>query len=216
MRLALTSDLHGSLPRIPSCDLLLIAGDLCPIEDHDLDFQNWWLRDHFVPWLADVPARQKMFIAGNHDFIFAHRADMIEDIDWPGIYLQDSGVHWEGLNFWGSPWASELPGWPFTAPEDELEYCWAMIPRKTDVLLVHGPPRGHGDVVLGRLTGDAIHVGSRTLLRALDRLSQLKLAVFGHIHEAAGFYQHEKTLLVNASHMSVEYEPIQPVQILEL
>src|SRR5258708_36035135 len=113
MRLVLTSDLHGHLPDIPPCDLLLIGGDVCPIQNHRLDFQADWLRYRFVPWLRQAPAREKFFIAGNHDFIFAEEPGQVRYIDWPGIYLQDSGCVWEGVHIWGTPWANELPGWPF-------------------------------------------------------------------------------------------------------
>lgn len=216
MRLALTSDLHGHLPRVPACDLLLIAGDVCPIENHDLAFQATWLRRTFVPWLRAAPARQKLFIAGNHDFVFAEAPERLDDIDWPGVYLQDSGVTWEGVTFWGSPWANELPGWPFTAPETELDAYWSLIPPATQVLLVHGPPHGYGDAVIGSRTGDTLYVGSRTLIETLDRLPSLRLVVFGHIHEAAGVYHRGRLPLVNAALMDVGYQPTNPLRVLDL
>src|SRR5215472_1352698 len=153
MRLVLTSDLHGQLPAVPACDVLLIGGDVCPIENHDLTFQADWLRQTFVPWLRRAPARQKLFIAGNHDFVFAELPDLLANIDWPGVYLQDSGLTWEGVTFWGTPWANELPGWVFTAPEGDLEVYWSLIAPATQVLLVHGPPLGYGDTVIGRRSG---------------------------------------------------------------
>lgn len=216
MRLILTGDLHGFLPPIPSCDLLIIAGDICPIECHELDFQAQWLEYGFIPWLQEIPAEQTIFIAGNHDFVFAQSPESLIDLEWPAIYLQDSGCQWEGLNIWGTPWANELPGWPFTAPEDELEKYWQQIPSETEILIVHGPPFGYGDQVVGNLTGDALNVGSRTLLERLNVLPNLRLVVFGHIHEGAGVYQLRETTLINASLMSVEYKPIQPLRQIDL
>lgn len=216
MRLVLTSDLHGHLPAVPTCDVLLIAGDVCPIENHDLTFQADWLRETFVPWLSKAPARQKFFIAGNHDFVFAELPEMVADIDWPGVYLQDSGLTWEGVTFWGSPWANELPGWPFTAPEGDLEVYWSLIAPATQVLLVHGPPFGYGDEVVGRRTGDTLHVGSRSLCEMLDRLPKLRLVVYGHIHEAEGVCFRNGVTLVNASLMDVSYKPVNPPRVFDL
>jgi hypothetical protein len=51
------------------CDLVAIAGDVCPdarpVETHA------WLRDVFAPWLDALPA-PAVGIAGNHDFITLH------------------------------------------------------------------------------------------------------------------------------------------------
>jgi hypothetical protein len=91
------------------------------------------------------------------------------------------------------------------------------IPVETQVLMVHGPPWGYGDRVIGRLTGDELHVGSRTLDETLARLPNLKLMVFGHIHEGAGVYRHANGLtLVNASLMDVAYNPANMPRMYEL
>jgi Icc-related predicted phosphoesterase len=217
MHFVLTSDLHGDLPNVPACDALLIAGDVCPIHNHNREFQADWLRYTFVPWLREVPARRTFFIAGNHDFVFAEEPELLRAIDWrPGVYLQDSGHTWEGVRFWGTPWANELAGWVFTAPEDELERYWDRIPPETQVLLVHGPPHGIGDTVIGSISGDELHVGSRTLIETLERLPELRLVVFGHIHEASGVYRHRDVTLVNASRMDVQYYPVNPMREFEL
>ena len=70
MRLVLTSDFHGFLPkRVPECDLLLIAGDVCPVWNHDRKFQAFWLRNDFTDWLKEQPATDIIGIGGNHDFV---------------------------------------------------------------------------------------------------------------------------------------------------
>src|SRR5437879_1994910 len=177
MRLVLTSDLHGFLPPVQTCDVLLIAGDICPIESKKLDFQTDWLKWTFIPWLRRAPARQKIFIAGNHDFIFYEHPNIIQTLDWPGIYLCDSGIEWEGVHFWGSPWANELPGWPFTAPEEDLQRYWDRIPDETQVLMVNGPPWGYADTVSGSRTGEELHVGWRSLDAKLNLLPTSNLII---------------------------------------
>src|SRR5262249_50972236 len=123
----------------------------------------------------------------------------------------------EGVHFWGSPWANELPGWPFTAPEEQLQQFWDFIPVETQVLLVHGPPFGYGDTVIGKVTGDELHVGSRSLDETLSRLENLRLVVYGHIHEGAGIYRHSTGVpLFNAALMDVQYIPTNPLRFFEL
>jgi hypothetical protein len=216
MRLVLTSDLHGHLPDVPPCDVLLVAGDVCPIHDHTLEFQADWLRHDFCDWLRGVPARHKLFTAGNHDYVFALQPGLLEGIRWPGTYLFDSGAVCDGVRFWGSPWATFLHGWPFTAPEDKLLDYWELIPPDTQVLMVHGPPHGVGDIIIGNLSGDVLHVGSKTLIDTIDRLPELRLVVFGHIHECAGVYERGTLTLVNAAVMDENYLPVNPVRVVEM
>jgi hypothetical protein len=81
------ADLHGNLPNIPSCELLLIAGDLVPPQlEHDLAASRAWLTGPFRKWLEWTPAREIVAIAGNHDF--ALQAATIPPLRW--TYLQDS------------------------------------------------------------------------------------------------------------------------------
>jgi predicted phosphodiesterase len=217
MRLALTSDLHGELPPVPPCDLLLVAGDLCPIDDHSVEAQAEWLHTRFADWLRSVPARRTAFVAGNHDFVFAEAPELLDPSLWNGTYLQDSGLTWEGVAVWGCPWAVKLHGWVFTEEDDLLARRWDHIPPNTRVLVVHGPPHGLGDEVIGRFTGDRLHVGSKSLLAAMARLDKLELVVCGHIHEAYGVYHapHGVTL-VNASLMDHRYRACNPVQVFDL
>ncbi len=215
MRLAVTADLHGNLPPVPECDVLVIAGDMTPTDDHDAAVQARWLDTDFRTWLEDAPARHIVGIAGNHDFVF-DRAPGRLPVDLPWTYLQDAGVTIEGVSFWGSPWTPWFFDWAFNAPkgdtaEDFLREKYARVPDDTDVLVVHGPPAGYGD-----RTSRGMTVGSTAFLD-LVRRTQCELAVFGHIHEDRGSWTVGQSRLMNASAVTLEYQLVdEPVQLVDL
>jgi Icc-related predicted phosphoesterase len=195
--IAATSDLHGFLPDVPSCDLLLLAGDLCPdLNERD---QARWLGTDFRAWLRKLPAREIVAIAGNHDFVFQNRPELVPRLPWH--YLLDSAVTVEGLKIWGTPWQPVFFDWAFNLPEPDLEKKWQLIPEDIDILLLHGPPHGYGD-----LTTRNIRTGSPSLTRRIEEL-QPRLAICGHIHEARGEYRIGQTLLANISQLDQRYEP---------
>ncbi|HYV37530.1 MAG TPA: metallophosphoesterase [Gemmataceae bacterium] len=198
------SDLHGTLPDIPQCDLLLIAGDICPVTNHDPSFQANWLRWEFREWLEAVPARQKVFIAGNHDLVFEQIPELLPK-SWPAVYLQDSRLEWEGLKIWGTPWQPWFFDWAFNLWEPDLKKKWDLIPTDTDILVVHGPPRGYGD---GVPEDDRIrHTGSPGLLERIEKIAP-KVVVFGHIHEGRGQWQIGKTTLANVTILDERYRHV--------
>jgi Icc-related predicted phosphoesterase len=186
MKICAVSDLHGCLPEIPSCDLLLIAGDLSPIRISEPDVQRAWMNSRFAAWLRSVPAAETVWIAGNHDTSIWKRSIGRKLKRLPGVtYLQDAAVTINDLKIYGSPWTRGLgigaSWWAFdllNVPGGESPF--AAIPADTDIVLTHSPPYGIGDLVLG---GD--RVGSEDLYQ---RLLQIKprLAVSGHIHEDYG------------------------------
>lgn len=206
LRIVATSDLHGYLPVIPECDLLLIGGDLCP--DGDAVQQARWLDTSFRQWLRDVPAVETVAVAGNHDFLFENSPEMVPDLQWH--YLQDSSVELFNLKIWGTPWQPVFYDWAFNLTEPELAEKWRLIPQDTDILLLHGPPYGFGDKnSQGELTG------SPSLTRRIE-LVQPKLVVCGHIHEARGEYRIRQSRIINASQLDLRYEPHASVCELEL
>lgn len=214
MKIVALSDCHGCLPdSIPSCDLLLLAGDLCPTRDHSFLFQSQWLGGEFRDWLARQPARKIIGIAGNHDLVF-ERAPHLVPRDLPWTYLQDSGVEWEGLKIWGTPWQPWFMDWAFNGSPEQLQRQWDLIPDDTDVLLVHGPPWSYGDAVsLGN--GQSRRCGCPHLLEKIRTL-QPRLVVFGHIHEGRGQWQVGKSLLMNATVLDEKYQPVYEPWTIEL
>jgi len=204
MRIATTADLHGYLPDVPVCDVLLIAGDVTPTADHDVAFQARWLDTEFRAWLEAAPARHVVGIAGNHDFVYERAPELVPD-DLPWTYLQDADTTIEGLRIWGSPWTPWFFDWAFNAPKGEegeafLGERYATVPDDIDVLVIHGPPAGYGDLTAGGMT-----VGSRAQLELVRRIEPA-LCVFGHIHEGRGSWQLGPTHLVNASAVDLRYQ----------
>ena len=90
IRIAAVSDLHGFLPDPDSllgCDLVIVAGDICPIQDHSPAYQREWLERKFAPWLQAVSV-PVVGCAGNHDIIFAPETKrFVPRLSW--LYLED-------------------------------------------------------------------------------------------------------------------------------
>ncbi len=210
MRVAAISDLHGYLPDTPPCDVLLIGGDVCPVYDHGLDFQRRWLQTEFAPWLTRQPAQKILGIAGNHDFVAEVDEELMRSLPWR--YLIDETTRVDGLTVHGSPWTVTFMDWAFMRDDDELAPMWARIPEDTDVLVTHGPPFGHGDLVINGNRG-----GSETLLRRLERLPQLRLHICGHIHEGGGSRSRVGTAeVVNVSYVGFDYLPAREATLFDL
>ncbi len=194
MRICCVSDLHGHLPEIPDCELLLLGGDYC--RNHN---KPWWYETTLKPWVNRLAQRMKVVgVAGNHDFIFEDR--LAPAMDW--TYLQDNYLVWNNLKIYGTPWQPVFCDWAFNATEDRLETIWDNIPKDTDILLLHGPPLGYGDFS----PYGNVHTGSPSLLKRIEEIKP-KLVVAGHIHSGYGKYNIGDTIFVNASHVNEKYEP---------
>jgi hypothetical protein len=194
------SDLHGLLPRVDPCDVLLLGGDVVPLEgERDLDRMTAWLAGDFTAWLSDCPADRVLLVPGNHDFIFESRSD------WPELpteLLIDASADLDGTSLYASPWVPALKQWAFHGDDERLANAAAAIPEGTDIWLQHGPPFG----ILDRLWRDGRHVGnSHTLTAMLEKPPQFFLC--GHIHEAAGLVEHRGVTVANNSFVDEFYEP---------
>jgi Icc-related predicted phosphoesterase len=204
------SDFHGVLPRperIPACDLLILAGDLS-----DASSSTRWWEENMRPFLERVKAKEVVGIAGNFDHLATTPAgvDYLRTLPWEYLHDESVVLPESGLRVHGSPWAGPHGNWPFCAPDSELEEKWKLIHPHTEVLVVHGPPKGVFDKVAFPSADDPDqdgHVGSRSLFWKIDELAQrrLRLAVWGHIHEARGIRFLPTLTLVNAA--SFHQEP---------
>lgn len=200
MKITLVSDLHGKLPAIAPCDLLIIAGDICPVWDHRVDYQLRWLSSEFKPWLKLQNVGHTIATWGNHDWVGVKAPERV-DQDIPWTMLSDQACEFGGLKFYGSPWQTYFGGWAFNAFESALESIYAKIPMDTDVLITHGPPHGDGDTILGQTK----HLGSVSLTERLQ-VVRPTLTVCGHIHSGHGIYDSDYGVVVNASILDENYE----------
>lgn len=204
MRIIAASDLHGQLPQpedVPRGDVLALAGDLCP--DGGAGRQFDWLSTTFAGWVDRLPVSRVVATWGNHDWVgLRWPAPALPKVSW----LLDSGVEIDGCRFWGSPWSLPFFDWAFMRPEVELAGVWESMWDDADVVVVHGPPHGCGD-----LTYDGRHTGSPSLATRLARVRP-QLAVFGHIHEAFGPREMAGGIWANVSLLDLRYRLVRPMQ----
>ncbi|KAL2261857.1 hypothetical protein VTK26DRAFT_3149 [Humicola hyalothermophila] len=178
------SDTHNSQPKLPAGDILIHAGDLTQSGSfQELQAAISWLRAQLHP--------VKIVVAGNHDLLLEPSKDNggatdkaaaeRKAIDWGDIvYLENAETtvtcaNGRRLRIYGSPRTPRHGNWAFQYPRDQ-DVWMGTIPDGVDVLVTHGPPRGHLDL---------LRLGCVHLLRELWR-ARPKLHVFGHIHGGAG------------------------------
>ena len=169
----------------------------------------------FNRWFANLPHRLKIFVAGNHDWLFEtnnlYARQMLDDSI---IYLQDSFVEIEGFKIYGSPWQPRFYDWAFNLMRGaELAEKWKLIPDDTDILITHGPPHGILDEVPRKFFVE--NTGCEELRKKVEEIRP-KLHIFGHIH--CGYGQTEKfgVKFINASNCDESYEPTQPPIVIDL
>jgi Icc-related predicted phosphoesterase len=207
-RLVLISDthfLHSQIRQIPDGDILIHAGDITTRGDvkEVTDFNEW---------LKTLPHKHKIIIAGNHDFCFQQNPELARKEITNAIYLEDSSVTIEGLKFYGSPWQPWFFDWAFNEKRGKpIRKIWDKIPLDTDVLITHGPPMNILDQV-----ARGGNVGCEELRKVIFEKLNLKLHVFGHIHEAYGQAEIDGVKFVNASVCTLQYKATNPAVVVDL
>ncbi len=99
------------------------------------------------------------------------------------IYLENAATIINGIKFWGSPHTPQFGEWAFMKSRQTINRVWDEIPPDTDVLIVHGPPKGVRDLSFDR-HGNLEYCGCGALMKKCFRMKdQLKLVLFGHIHD---------------------------------
>lgn len=204
MKITCISDTHNQHTHIPpdwleGGDVLVHAGDISG---------RGSLREveEFLAWFNELPYKHKIMIAGNHDFWFEKVStfavnEMLQE-KYPNIvYLNDSGIEIDGVKFWGSPVTPWYYDWAFNRMGTDICQHWDKIPLDIDVLVTHGPMKGILD-----MTARGVSTGCPYLLEKSAEMTNLKLFVCGHIHEAYGKFEFpDGGVFVNASILNLNY-----------
>lgn len=210
MKLVLISDTHNKHKwidnnEIPKGDVLIHAGDYSGRGSTEET-------KSFLDWYSNLPHKYKIFIAGNHDFFFERKNQNEINAILPSnvIYLNNSGITIEGINFWGSPNQPIFFDWAFNKTEEELIKTWNKIPTNTDVLITHSPPFGILDkTIRGKSVGC-------TALKKRVTIIKPKINVFGHIHESYGIIEQNGTTFINASLLNERYYKVNDPIVIDI
>ena len=211
-----THTLHRKI-QIPECDIFLHAGD---ITDRGEEKTIW----DFMDWLREIPAKHKVFIAGNHDFCFQKNRAVVGSSLVDGIhYLEHNMVMIEGIKIFGTPWTPYFYDWAFNGTDKEegdgygpnLNRLFGQIPDDIDILLTHGPS---AHILSTNERGE--ECGSNMLHDHLVRIKP-KVHIHGHIHESYGHTEidwgnNRVTNVYNVSSLHRDYITSRPATRIEL
>lgn len=191
MKLCCLSDLHGTLPEIPPCELVCICGDIVPlnIQVYPIYSERWLLND-FIPWINSLPCDKVFFIAGNHDFLMYRYSQDIKEL-FPSTnkatYLCHEDVIYiskeaKTYRIFGTPYCHKFGHWVFMRNDKELEKLYSEIPKNLDILLVHDEAYGYGDILLQDVDWNTQeHIGNKPLAQAVLE-KQPRYMFTGHLH----------------------------------
>ena len=165
---------------LPPGDVLLVAGDFTSRgKVEELTEFNKFL-GRFKPCFKEI-----VITPGNHDFLFEERYyEACGLITNATILLNEAHTLYNGMTIFGSPLVPPVWG-AFNAGCTERLSVWDSIPTNVDILMTHSPAFGILDQ-LASFDHYGKSCGCELLLNRLSGLSQLKLHLVGHIHEAYG------------------------------
>lgn len=213
MKVSIMSDTHGQMVWPNACDIVIHCGDATMLGRIDEVTR-------FASWFGDLPAKYKIFVPGNHDWLFQKDPGTALKImkDRKIITLIDDVAGVMDLNIYGMPWTIPFMDWAFMGGEvtmrEKLDKMKATDREcgGIDIVVTHGPARGTADLVGNSQTS----MGCPYLAHAI-RTIRPRLHCHGHNHAKHGIYvQPNGQVVVNAAIMDDHYKVAAPYITLEM
>ncbi|KAF2636773.1 Metallo-dependent phosphatase, partial [Massarina eburnea CBS 473.64] len=201
------SDTHNTTPPIPPGDILIHAGDLTHDgAGADLSAQLSWLRSqphaHKIviagnhdllldaAWASKASSTKRRVeeeeeLSNDDNNDTTSNTPPVPALDWTELtYLAHNSttitIQNREIKIFGSPYTPKYGTWAFQYPPPSAREIWHhAIPPDTDIVVTHGPMKGHLD------TSGASAAGCADLGREIGRVRP-RLAVCGHIHAGRG------------------------------
>lgn len=191
MKITAVSDLHGNLIDIEECTVLLICGDISPLNiQKDYIQMTKWFFNEFYNWINNLPCDYVILTPGNHDFWFEK---FIKDgtmylWDKLSILINDTAEIFYGIKhikIFGTPYCKDFGNWPFMPGNDKLPELYNKIPEDVDILMCHDSPLiGYVGNIMeesNKIYPNGIPAGNKYLADAIfDK--KPKYVLSGHIH----------------------------------
>ncbi|KKM06798.1 hypothetical protein LCGC14_1740350 [marine sediment metagenome] len=217
MKIIAISDTHGKhrdlefRKSMPAGDMIIHAGDvsnvgtLAQIND-------------FLYWFGGLDYEHKIFIAGNHDFMFEQNSVLARNLIPEGIhYLEDSSVTIDGIKIYGTPHSKLFMKWAFNRNKPQRKALWELIPEDVDILVSHAPVYRILDAVDEQYlaAGADANVGCPYLRD--DVLFRIKpdILICGHIHNQVGTEVVGNTTFYNVSVLNELYQCVNEPTVIE-
>lgn len=218
MKVTAISDLHGNLIDIEPCDLLLICGDISPLEiQKDYVKMTKWIFNEFQEWIWKIDCPTIILTPGNHDFWFEKMITQSNTYLFDKLTILINGevkIYNSNNDKWykiyGTPYCKDFGKWAYMPGNNQLPYLYNQISEDVDILMCHESPDllevGHIHYDEPLDNGETkIPAGCRALTNAiLEKKPTYVLS--GHIHSGDHILQeHEGIKLVNCSILDESY-----------
>lgn len=217
IKICAISDLHGYLPSIEESEILLIAGDISPLNiQGNKPAMKDWLNTIFADWINSLPVQKVYLTPGNHDFFFEgiaqyQLAEFRKATNYQLILLQNELSSYrcddgERISIFGTPYCHIFGNWPFMCTPEVLEEKFKEIPDDIDIIISHDAPYGIGyqDMCWNKLQ----HIGNPELTHRLSEINY-KWLFHGHLHTSNHTPESfHNGMIVNVSLLDEGYYPI--------
>lgn len=222
-------------------DVLIHSGDFMrhSMKPQDFEFFLNWFAKFNVQHKVFIPGNHDKFLERYVNDNYA-KGFLQDELKKQGMnFLLNDELVINGIKFYGSPYTPNFPlgseQWGFQlkrkkglSSESSINatMIWNQIPNDVDVLITHGPAAGILDNFQPKLNMTPEqkrklreaheNKGCPFLLRRIKELTNLKLHLFGHIHEGYGKDDSDGYIALNSSVLNGDYKLVNQPQIIEI